>query len=67
MNAAALDWSCISSLLRRGLVLWLLLRGLVSFTAGTTHWLGTPADAQRHWQFSREYLVAPPAAVQGQT
>jgi hypothetical protein len=33
MNAAALDWSCISSLLRRGLVLWLLLRGLVSFSA----------------------------------
>lgn len=25
-------------------------------TAGTTHWLGTPAEAARHEQFRREYL-----------
>lgn len=25
-------------------------------TAGTTHWLGTPAEASRHEQFRREYL-----------
>jgi hypothetical protein len=33
MIAAALDRPYILSLLRRGLVLWLLLRGLVSFSA----------------------------------
>jgi lipopolysaccharide export system ATP-binding protein len=29
---------------------------IIWVTAGTTHWLGTPDEAQRHDQFRREYL-----------
>lgn len=48
------------AILRRSAVIWLGLRaGLDTIlwqTAGTTHELGSPAEAERHDQFAREYL-----------
>jgi ABC-type multidrug transport system ATPase subunit len=38
---------------------------VIWLTAGTTHSLGTPAEALRHWQFRREYLgTLPPIETQ---